>query len=91
MHWALASSQHLLDVLIIEHGSRRAIASLSWAESRQSCVERRKELTYLLCQAAELEHAVMCQYLYAAFSLKSTAVPVFDRGSAWRPSSGGVG
>ncbi len=30
----------------------------------------RKELTYLLCQAAELEHAVMCQYLYAAFSLK---------------------
>src|ERR1700750_3042437 len=36
-------------------------------------VERRKELTYLLCQAAELEHALMCQYLYAAFSLKSTA------------------
>ena len=31
----------------------------------------RKELTYLLSQAAELEHAVMCQYLYAAFSLKS--------------------
>jgi hypothetical protein len=26
MHWALASSQHSLDVLIIEHGSRRAIA-----------------------------------------------------------------
>jgi len=38
-------------------------------------VERRKELTYLLCQAAELEHALMCQYLYAAFSLKSTAGP----------------
>ena len=38
-------------------------------------VERRKELTYLLCQAAELEHAVMCEYLYAAFSLKSTAGP----------------
>jgi hypothetical protein len=35
-------------------------------------VEDRKELTYLLCQAAELEHAVMCEYLYAAFSLKST-------------------
>ena len=33
-------------------------------------MERRKELTYLLCQAAELEHALMCQYLYAAFSLK---------------------
>jgi uncharacterized Fe-S cluster protein YjdI/CDGSH-type Zn-finger protein len=38
-------------------------------------VERRKELTYLLSQGAELEHAVMCQYLYAAFSLKSTEGP----------------
>ena len=35
----------------------------------------RKELTYLLCQAAELEHGLMCEYLYAAFSLKSTAGP----------------
>jgi Ferritin-like len=35
----------------------------------------RKELTYLLCQGAELEHGLMCQYLYAAFSLKSTAGP----------------
>jgi hypothetical protein len=32
----------------------------------------RKELTYLLCQAAELEHGLMCEYLYAAFSLKNT-------------------
>jgi uncharacterized Fe-S cluster protein YjdI len=38
-------------------------------------VERRKELTYLLSQGAELEHAVMCQYLYAAFSLKTTVGP----------------
>ena len=38
-------------------------------------IERRKELTYLLCQAAELEHGVMCQYLYAAFSLRSTPGP----------------
>ena len=38
-------------------------------------VERRKELTYLLCQAAELEHGSMCEYLCAAFSLKSTAGP----------------
>src|SRR5256886_15813480 len=36
-------------------------------------VEDRKELTYLLCQGAELEHGLMCQYLYAAFSLKNTA------------------
>jgi hypothetical protein len=38
-------------------------------------VERRKELTYLLCQAAELEHGVMCQYLYAAFSLRAAPSP----------------
>ncbi|MCU1451244.1 MAG: hypothetical protein JWP02_3414, partial [Acidimicrobiales bacterium] len=36
-------------------------------------VEHRKELTYLLCQAAELEHALMAQYLFAAFSLRSSA------------------
>jgi Ferritin-like len=35
----------------------------------------RKELTYLLSQAAELEHGLMCEYLYAGFSLKSTAGP----------------
>src|SRR3954453_4770930 len=35
----------------------------------------RKELTYLLSQAAELEHGLMCEYLYAAFSLKSSAGP----------------
>lgn len=33
-------------------------------------IENRKELTYLLCLAAELEHGLMCEYLYAAFSLK---------------------
>jgi hypothetical protein len=38
-------------------------------------VENRKELTYLLSQGAELEHAVMCEYLYAAFSLRSTPGP----------------
>lgn len=38
-------------------------------------VERRKELTYLLCQGAELEHALMAQYLFAAFSLKRRAGP----------------
>jgi hypothetical protein len=38
-------------------------------------VENRKELTYLLSQGAELEHSVMCEYLYAAFSLRSTPGP----------------
>jgi hypothetical protein len=35
----------------------------------------RKELTYLLCLAAELEHGLMCEYLYAAFSLKNAPGP----------------
>src|SRR5215472_16463691 len=38
-------------------------------------VGNRKELTYVLCQGAELEHGLMCEYLYAAFSLKGTAGP----------------
>ncbi len=38
-------------------------------------VEHRKELSYLLCQAAEIEHLAMGQYLYAAFSLRTHAGP----------------
>jgi hypothetical protein len=38
-------------------------------------VGNRKELTYLLSQAAELEHGLMCEYLYAAFSLKTSSGP----------------
>ena len=41
-------------------------------------VANRKELSYLLCQAAELEHGLLCEYLYAAFSLKSHAGPGVD-------------
>src|SRR3954452_22624314 len=33
-------------------------------------IEHREALVYMLCQAAELEHGIMCQYLFAAFSLK---------------------
>jgi len=36
-------------------------------------IEHREALYYMLCEAAELEHGIMCQYLYAAFSLKQTA------------------
>jgi hypothetical protein len=38
-------------------------------------VEHRKELSYLLCQAAEIEHLAMGQYLYAAFSLRTEVGP----------------
>ncbi len=35
-------------------------------------IEHREALIYMLCEAAELEHGIMCQYLFAAFSLKQT-------------------
>ena len=35
-------------------------------------IEHREALFYMLCEAAELEHGIMCQYLYAAFSLKQS-------------------
>src|SRR3712207_6587843 len=33
-------------------------------------IEHRDALIYMLCEAAELEHAIACQYLFAGFSLK---------------------
>jgi CDGSH-type Zn-finger protein/truncated hemoglobin YjbI len=36
-------------------------------------IEHREALIYILCQAAELEHGIMAQYLFAAFSLKQSA------------------
>jgi hypothetical protein len=37
---------------------------------RPLVIEHREALIYMLCSAAELEHALMCEYLFAAFSLK---------------------
>jgi hypothetical protein len=69
----------VLDVFTVAGGHRRRYLAPMGGEP-VIVVERRKELTYLLCQAAELEHALMCQYLYAAFSLKSTAGPGLQAG-----------
>ena len=33
-------------------------------------IENRAQLIYLLTEAAELEHGIMCCYLFAAFSIK---------------------
>jgi hypothetical protein len=33
-------------------------------------IEHREELIFMVCEAAELEHALMCEYLFAAFSMK---------------------
>lgn len=35
-------------------------------------IEHRDALIYMLSEAAELEHAITCQYLFAAFSLKQS-------------------
>lgn len=36
-------------------------------------VQHREHLWYLLAEAIQLEHMIMCQYLYAGFSLKQDA------------------
>jgi hypothetical protein len=36
-------------------------------------IEHREALIYMLYEAAELEHGIMCQYLFAVFSLKQGA------------------
>ncbi len=47
------------------------VSTLTAVADTSIVVEHRKELSYLLCQAAEIEHLAMCQYLYAAFSLRT--------------------
>jgi Ferritin-like len=49
----------VLDLRSDQHVDERAIV-----------IEHRSPLIYMLCAAAELEHALMCEYLFAAFSLK---------------------
>jgi len=39
----------------------------------QIVIQDREELFYLLSEAAEFEHSVMCSYLYTMWSLKSDA------------------
>ena len=36
-------------------------------------IENREELIFLLSEASELEHMLMLEYLFAAFSLKTDA------------------
>ncbi|NVB82809.1 MAG: hypothetical protein HOV81_30810 [Kofleriaceae bacterium] len=53
-------------------------------------VPTREQLIYLLYEAAELEHNLMCTYLYAAFSLRSEGEGLSDAEAAavarWRKS-----
>ena len=52
-------------------------------------IEHREALIYMLYEAAELEHGIMCQYLFAAFSLKQRedeglTPAALDRVLRWR-------
>lgn len=56
----------------IEGGLRRVLdlRSEEFVDERAIVIEHRSPLIYMLCAAAELEHSLMCEYLFAAFSLK---------------------
>jgi CDGSH-type Zn-finger protein/truncated hemoglobin YjbI len=51
-------------------GRSVALRSPTPVEERPLVIEHREPLIYMLCAAAELEHALMCEYLFAAFTLK---------------------
>jgi hypothetical protein len=51
-------------------------------------VTTREELIFLLCEASELEHLLMCEYLFAAFSMKESqeeglTLPQLDAVRRW--------
>jgi hypothetical protein len=77
--------------LAIEGRLGRALALRSSAPVDEPAIviEHREPLIYMLCAAAELEHALMCEYLFAAFSLKRSVEEGLTAGqlaavSRWR-------
>src|SRR6516164_10136593 len=46
------------------------LRSGQYVRERAIVIEHRSALVYMLSEAAELEHALMCEYLFAAFSRK---------------------
>src|SRR5579871_2403291 len=61
----LAAGQGRLAKIIATRGGKAA-------PEAPFVIEHREALIYMLCEAAELEHGIMCQYLFAAFSLKQS-------------------
>src|SRR5437868_4415434 len=47
-----------------------AEGDMTMTQENPIVIEDREELIFILSEAAALEHMIMCQYLYAAFSLK---------------------
>jgi Ferritin-like len=68
----------MADEIGVRPGGRGALASVLATRGTRATpeapfiIEHREALIYMLCLAAELEHAIMGQYLYAAFSLKQS-------------------
>src|SRR5688572_17712287 len=55
------------------HPDSRAHAGLRPGHEPELRIEHRQALIYTLAKAAELEHLIICQYLFASFSLKRNA------------------
>jgi hypothetical protein len=55
-----------------------AAASRSALPASPSPAESREQLIHLLTEAAQLEHALLCSYLYAAFTLKRSEAEGVD-------------
>src|SRR6478672_9960669 len=57
------------------HGPLASVLEVRWGpdDPHTGGLEHREALIYTLGKAAELEHLVMLQYLFAAFSLKQRA------------------
>src|ERR1700709_233530 len=76
-----AASRHLAPVAALAKSPKQPRQVLAPRKSdcynadvptnRLPVVPSREQLIHLLYEAAELEHTLMCTYLYAAFSLKS--------------------
>src|SRR5947208_15790818 len=78
----------------LSHSSRR-VANLEGASTMTKeppiVIEDREELIFMLSEAAALEHMIMCEYLFAAFSLTrdvSEGVTAAQRAATTRQERG---
>ena len=57
------------------HNGRLGDTTIEDVGGRDVVIGSREQLLHLLAEAAEIEHTLMCSYLYAAFSLKRAGEP----------------
>jgi Ferritin-like len=68
-----ATGGRLADLLRSRDGAPGGDAGSPGGQLPAIVIQHREALVYTLAKAAALEHLVMCQYLYAAFSMKDRA------------------